>query len=328
MMAPAGSVTWPVPPSMPSVSAASAATPRQAVERQGQRQRVLLVAPAAPLRVAHRHRQLAAADDGDPAAGGLGLARQRGMGAAPPRAPRRSARRPDRPPRSPDALPPTRPPASAAAGVAMMRYSALAKAGSPGLGVSLAGSASAASTAGGRVRPRACMAGRRRASTARASASVVGSGTVGPEPMVAGSSPGTSEMASVSMRRRRGLAQPAALDARDVAAHGVHLVDVGAALEQPARQPGLVGEREAGGGRGPECGGAARQQHEHEVALPWPSPPAPGCARPRARCRHRASGAAPRRCRSTLGARRRSASGVPCGAVVKPVTRSRTPRLR
>jgi len=43
------------------------------------------------------------------------------------------------------------------------------------------------------------MAGRRRASTARASASVVGSGVVGPEPMVAGSSPGTSEMASVSI---------------------------------------------------------------------------------------------------------------------------------
>ena len=81
----------------------------------------------------------------------------------------------------------------------MMRYSALAKAGSPGLGVSLAGSASAASTAGGTGRPSASMAGRRRSSTARASASVVGSGTVGPEPMVAGSSPGTSEMASVSM---------------------------------------------------------------------------------------------------------------------------------
>ena len=46
------------------------------------------------------------------------------------------------------------------------------------------------------------MRGPRRASTARASASVVGSGTVGPEPMVAGSSRGTSEMASVSMGAR------------------------------------------------------------------------------------------------------------------------------
>ena len=87
------------------------------------------------------------------------------------------------------------------------------------------------------------MAGRRRSSTARASASVVGSATVGPEPMVAGSSPGTSEMASVSIGAARGLAQAAALDARDVAAHRVHLVDVGAALEEAARQAGLGGER-------------------------------------------------------------------------------------
>ena len=38
------------------------------------------------------------------------------------------------------------------------------------------------------------------ASTRRASASVVGSGTVGPDAMVAGSSPGTSEIASVTVR--------------------------------------------------------------------------------------------------------------------------------
>ena len=38
------------------------------------------------------------------------------------------------------------------------------------------------------------------ASTARASAKVVGSGTVGPEAITAGSSPGTSEIASVTTR--------------------------------------------------------------------------------------------------------------------------------
>ena len=38
------------------------------------------------------------------------------------------------------------------------------------------------------------------ASTARASAKVVGSGTVGPEAMTAGSSPGTSEIAKVTTR--------------------------------------------------------------------------------------------------------------------------------
>ena len=38
------------------------------------------------------------------------------------------------------------------------------------------------------------------ASTARASAKLVGSGTVGPEAITAGSSPGTSEIASVTTR--------------------------------------------------------------------------------------------------------------------------------
>ena len=41
-------------------------------------------------------------------------------------------------------------------------------------------------------------ASRNRAATALASASVVGSGTVGPDPMTAGSSPGTSEIPSVT----------------------------------------------------------------------------------------------------------------------------------
>ena len=61
---------------------------------------------------------------------------------------------------------------------------------------------------------------RYRATMARASASVVGSGTVGPEPITAGSSPGTSEIASVDDAAPEGtLREPAALDAREVLAH-------------------------------------------------------------------------------------------------------------
>ena len=62
---------------------------------------------------------------------------------------------------------------------------------------------------------------------ARASASVVGSATVGPEAITAGSSPGTSEMSEADDRAgaRRG-GEPAALDRREVLAHAVHLADV------------------------------------------------------------------------------------------------------
>ena len=148
-----------------------------------------------------------------------------------------------------------------------MRYSAVAKAGSPGLGVSLAASASAASTAGGRVRPRACMAGRRRASTARASASVVGSGTVGPEPMVAGSSPGTSEMASVSMGATVALRSRPPL-MRETWRRTVFISWMSAPhLSSPRDSPVLSASVRPAAGAAHKRGGAARQQHQHEIAL-------------------------------------------------------------
>ena len=107
----------------------------------------------------------------------------------------------------------------------------------------------------------------------------VGSATVGPEPMVWGSSPGTSEMASVSMRARaRCLAQAAALDARQVPAHRVHLMNVGAAFEKTARQRRLGGEIEAGRRRRPKRRSSARQEHENQIAEARPT-----AARSRAR---------------------------------------------
>ena len=75
-----------------------------------------------------------------------------------------------------------------------MRYSALAKAGSPAFGVSLAGSDSSALAASGSGMLR-------RSQMSRAWASVEGSGTVGPEAITAGSSKGTSEIASVRIER-------------------------------------------------------------------------------------------------------------------------------
>ena len=52
----------------------------EAAERDGKRQRVFLTAPAAPLGVAHRDLQLAAAEDRDPATRRFGLLGQPGMG--------------------------------------------------------------------------------------------------------------------------------------------------------------------------------------------------------------------------------------------------------
>ncbi len=83
--------------------------------------------------------------------------------------------------------------ASASLGVATRRYSARARRGSPGFGVSSAAASRCAFTAGaGSILYFARIA--------RASAKVLGSGTVGPEPITEGSSPTTSEIASVSTR--------------------------------------------------------------------------------------------------------------------------------
>ena len=86
-----------------------------------------------------------------------------------------------------------------------------------------------------------------RASTAAASANVVGSATVGPEAMVARSSPTTSESTSVQSARGPGrrAREPPALDARAVLPHGVQRRDVRAAEEERPGDGLLVGERRA-----------------------------------------------------------------------------------
>ena len=136
-----------------------------------------------------------------------------------------------------------------------------ANSSSPGLGVSLFASASAAVTPAG-------SSSLYLATIERASASVVGSGTVGPEPMADGSSPGTSEIAMVTSARRIGIArQPPAFDARQMFAHGIDLADARARTQQRARHRLLVGEGDAVRRRDPIGRGAARHQHQHQVIL-------------------------------------------------------------
>ena len=159
------------------------------------------------------------------------------------------------PPRASAASPPqARRPAGRRA-----RNAVPAKIGSPGFGVSLAASASArAPLAAGRADSARRWRAHRPASS--------GSGTVGPEPITAGSSPGTSEIASVTSRGRCGArGEPAALDAREMLAHGVDLADRGAGAQQCPRHRLLLRQRQARGRRDPVGRGAARQQHQHQV---------------------------------------------------------------
>ena len=79
------------------------------------------------------------------------------------------------------------------AGVATIRVCAPASRGSPSFGVSSRPCLRWRMTAAGSSIPYL-------RSTARASAKVVGSGTVGPEPITAGSSPGTSEIRRLTRR--------------------------------------------------------------------------------------------------------------------------------
>ena len=103
--------------------------------------------------------------------------------------------------------------------------------------------------------------------TARASARVVGSGTVGPDPITAGSSPGTSEIASVATAAGIGAArQPPALDAGEMLAHGVDVADPGTGLEQSTVDGLLFGERQPGDRSNPVGRCPARHQHQHEIA--------------------------------------------------------------
>ena len=116
-----------------------------------------------------------------------------------------------------------------------------------------------------RARPPAARCGTWRAPPG-ASAKVVRSGTVGPEPITPGSSLGTSEIShDQHARRLGGDGEASALDGREMLPHRVHLDDVGARLQQRAIDLLLVGQREAGRGQRQQRRGAAGDQAQHEV---------------------------------------------------------------
>ncbi len=130
----------------------------------------------------------------------------------------------------------------------------------------------------------------------------VGSGTVGPEPITAGSSPGTSEIRRLTTSRRMGRGgEPPALDRREMLAHGVHLADVGAGGEQRPVDRLLVVERQA---RRPAARAAPRRRPRSGRAPDRPAPAPAASARMRAaasRPRRPAPDAPPRRSRSRAG---------------------------
>src|SRR5262249_24882808 len=130
---------------------------------------------------------------------------------------------------------------------------------SPGFGVSLAGGAGAPVTTGGSANPSS-------ATPARAN------GTAGPDrPGWTRADPRriiSRHVGNAHRAQARGirmLRQPPAFDAGEMLTHRVDLDDRGAAGEQRARRCLLVRKRKASSGRDPVCRGAAGDEHQHQI---------------------------------------------------------------
>ena len=67
--------------------------------------------------------------------------------------------------------------------------------------------------------------------------------------------------------RIRVLRKPSAFDAREMLAHGVHLVDCGAGCEQPACHVLFVAQRKPGSRRNPIRGRAAGNERDHHILV-------------------------------------------------------------
>jgi len=259
IIAPAGSVALPAPPSAPSVSPASAAMPVVSLRSPARRQRVFLVGAAAAV-AAHRDGEFAARHDRHTLA--LRAARATPVGRDRPptlrTSPSRSA------PRIDDLVAGVarQPDRRRRAKLLVARSTQIARARMQrrqACQLSFFASLSASRIASSTLKPYF-------ATSARASASVVGSGTVGPEAMADGSSCGTSDIAQRrDLGQLPGTREPAALDPRQVLANGIDLADRRARAQQRAGQLPFLRERHAFGGRGPVGRTAARQQHQQEI---------------------------------------------------------------
>ena len=146
-------------------------------------------------------------------------------------------------------------------GAAISRVSARARRGSPGLGVSAAGECQMPAHAVGQLD---AVAGEDRRGIGRRGR--VGHGrAAGDHRRVVAGHVGDQQRDGARGEGRRG--EPAALDAREVLAHAVHLVDRGARAQQRPVDALLVGEREALGRQGEQGGAAARDQGQDQVVL-------------------------------------------------------------
>ena len=103
-------------------------------------------------------------------------------------------------------------------------------------------------------------------STASASANVVGSGTVGPEAITAGSSPGTSEMTSVTTcaGAQAAASRPPLIADRCLRTQFISAM-LAPALEQRLVDRLLVARASARGGQRQQRGSAAGDQAQHQV---------------------------------------------------------------
>ena len=100
----------------------------------------------------------------------------------------------------------------------------------------------------------------------RQSPNVVGSGARGPEAIVPGSSPTTSErIRAAHPRGRQQTCQSAALDARQVFADSIQFINVGAVLEQKPRACQLVLQRDAFRRGNKQRRSASRKEAENEI---------------------------------------------------------------
>ena len=146
-------------------------------------------------------------------------------------------------------------------GAAISRVSARARRGSPGLGVSAAGDVQMPAHAVGQLD---AVAGEDRRRVRRRGR--VGHGrAAGDHRRVVAGHVGDQQRDGARGPGRGG--EPAALDAREMLADAVHLVDRGARAQQRPVDALLVGERQAVGRQGEQGRAAARDQGQDQVVL-------------------------------------------------------------
>ena len=268
---------------MPSVSQASAAIPGGAVERRRQRQQELAVAAAAAV-AAHGDRGFAAGQQHrrrrDRPRRRRGTAR-RGVAARSPACTAATSRAsPSMRSLSTIGVMPRAQGRIGGGGERLLRAGDQLE---PGRGEHRIAGFRRLLGRGGEMRQRPPPARSMRyfASTARASAKLVGSGTVGPEAITAGSSPGTSEIARVRIRAGAAAAASRPPLIAERCLRTVLISPIVAPQRSSARVTACLSARvRPGAGKGQQGRAAARDQADQLVVGPEPARQRRGCAAP------------------------------------------------